>query len=209
MKHLRISILLATLCLAFAATARTATDFFMAMPQRVVPLFTDAQRQDMIDYFRFGSDRTTANTFNGESRISHESDRLLTVEVSENSRLQVAVFASKSDTIVALIATVSLPVSDARIDFYDRNWQLKRRQPVKMPQFTDWITREGEDHIVDITLALEFIPVTIEYDPDAATLTFHNNMEGLLGAAEAERLRPWLLADIVYDVKGTKFSRRK
>ena len=78
-----------------------------------------------------------------------------------------------------------------------------------MPEFTDWITKDGEAHLADITLALDFIPMTISYDAEAATLTFHNNCEGLLAAEDAERLRQWLHQDIIYDIKGTKFRRRK
>lgn len=195
--------------MALAGAARTVADFFMSMPASVLPLFTDTQRQDMIDYYRYGSDRATPNMFRGASRITAESETVLTVSVAENSQMQVAVIASKSDTIVAVISTVSLPVQDARIDFYDRNWQPLRRQPVAMPEFTDWITKEGEAHLADITLALDFIPMTISYDAEAATLTFHNNAEGLLAAEDAERLRPWMHQDIIYDINGTKFRRRK
>lgn len=195
--------------MALAGAARTVADFFMSMPASVLPLFTDTQRQDMIDYYRYGSDRATPNMFRGASRITAESETVLTVSVAENSQMQVAVIASKSDTIVAVISTVSLPVQDARIDFYDRNWQLLRRQPVVMPEFTDWITKDGEAHLADITLALDFIPMTISYDAEAATLTFHNNCEGLLAAEDAERLRPWMHQDIIYDINGTKFRRRK
>ena len=209
MKYLRISILAMALGMALAGAARTVADFFMSMPASVLPLFTDTQRQDMIDYYRYGSDRATPNMFRGASRITAESETVLTVSVAENSQMQVAVIASKSDTIVAVISTVSLPVQDARIDFYDRNWQPLRRQPVAMPEFTDWITKEGEVHLADITLALDFIPMTISYDAEAATLTFHNNCEGLLAAEDAERLRPWMHQDIIYDINGTKFRRRK
>lgn len=209
MKYLRISILAMVLGMALAGAARTAADFFMSMPASVLPLFTDTQRQDMIDYYRYGSDRATPNMFRGASRITAESETVLTVSVAENSQMQVAVIASKSDTIVAVISTVSLPVQDARIDFYDRNWQPLRRQPVAMPEFTDWITKDGEAHLADITLALDFIPMTISYDAEAATLTFHNNAEGLLAAEDAERLRPWMHQDIIYDINGTKFRRRK
>lgn len=198
-----------TLGMALAGAARTVADFFMSMPASVLPLFTDTQRQDMIDYYRYGSDRATPNMFRGASRITAESETVLTVSVAENSQMQVAVIASKSDTIVAVISTVSLPVQDARIDFYDRNWQPLRRQPVAMPEFTDWITKDGEAHLADITLALDFIPMTISYDAEAATLTFHNNCEGLLAAEDAERLRPWMHQDIIYDINGTKFRRRK
>lgn len=195
--------------MALSGAARTAAEFFIAMPERVLPVFNSTERQDMIDYFRYGSDRGTPNNFGGASRVIGESDAVLTVAVAENSQLQVAVIAAKSDTIVALISTVSLPVQDARIDFYDRNWQPLRHQPVAMPEFSDWITKEGEEHVADISLALDFIPITISYDAEAATLTFHNNAAGLMAAEDAERLRPWLRQDIVYDVKGIKFSRRK
>ena len=197
------------LAMALAATARTAADLFVAMPESVLPLFSDTQRQDMVDYYRYGSERGTVNLFGGQSRVISESDGLLTVAVAENSQIEVAVIASKSDTIVALISTVSLPAKDARIDFYDRNWQPLRRQPVAMPEFTEWITKEGEAHLAEITLALDFMPMTISYDAEASTLTFHNNCEGLLASEDAERLRPWLYQDIIYDIKGTKFRRRK
>ncbi|MGN0222648.1 MAG: DUF3256 family protein [Muribaculaceae bacterium] len=209
MKYLRISILAMALGMALACAARTAADFFVAMPESVLPLFNDTERQDMIDYYRYGSERRTPNNFGGTSRVVSESETVLTVSVAENSQMQVAVIASKSDTIVAVISTVSLPVQDARIDFYDRNWQPLRRQPVAMPEFTDWFTKDGEAHVADISLALDFIPMTISYDAEASTLTFHSNCEGLLAPEDAERLHQWLLQDIVYDIKGTKFRRRK
>lgn len=197
------------LAMALAGAARTAADFFVAMPSSVLPLFNDTQRQDMVDYYRYGSDRSTDNTFRGKSRVIGESDVVLTVAVAENSQIEVAIIPAKSDTILAVISTVSLPMRDARIDFYDRNWQPLRRQPVAMPEFTDWITKDGEAHLADITLTLDFIPMTISYDAEASTLTFHNNTDEMLAAEDAERLRQWLHQDIIYDIKGTKFRRRK
>ena len=209
MKSLRVIFLISLMICAIAGVARTAADFFVSMPQEHAVVFSQTQRMDMLDYFRYGSDEGTENLFGDKSRIAAETPSLLTVDVTENSTMQVAMFASKNDTVLAVISTVDIQARDAQIEFYDRNWKPLRRNPVNKPLFCDWITKDGEAHIADITMALEFIPVTINYDPEASTLTFHNNMENLVSAYDAQRLSQWLLSDIVYDVKGTKFSRRK
>ncbi len=205
----RIIILLLTIFACLSTDARTVADFFVAAPSEAVPLLSKSNRLDMLDYFRYGSDRETANLFYGKSRILAESPTALSIQLADRSSLQIAMLANGNDTILAVVTTIAVPSKDSRLDFYNSDWQRLKRQALASPSYEQWLTKDGRKHANEFSEILPFILASAEFDSEAKTLTFTNNSDNYLAPDEYERLKVWLRPTIVYDIIGHKFKMRK
>lgn len=211
-KKKTIRTLVAVTVLAAAASAmnaRTAADFLVEAPEDALPLLSTNSRMDMLDYFRYGSDRSVTNRAGGNARILNESERTITFDVDSGVCAQLAVLVSGRDTILALVSTVASPALDSRLDFFRTDWQPLRRTPLSLPEYTDWLTDAGRDDIATVSRVLPFVPVEARFDSTATTLTLTSGARTFLAPREYEFLRPMLVDSLVYDIKGNKFKLRK
>lgn len=209
MKIFRILFAIALMCIGLAAEARTAADFFLEAPSAVFPSLDNNTRLDMLDYFRYGSDRAMKNELGGESLVLFESNKVLRVQVSERVQVDVAALAAGNDTILAVITTVSMPARDSSLAFYDREWRQLKQAPVEVPQYTRWLTRKGLDNVDELRMALPFIMASASIDDEATKLTFTNNAVAYLVSDEYEAVKDMLVDEIVYDIVKNKFKPRR
>lgn len=178
---------------ALGASGRTATEFFTSAPAEVIRLIPESTRLDMVDYFNYGSTRASDNYFGGPARVKAISDATVTFEVDENVEMQIAVIPQKNDTVIAVITTVFVPTADSSVKFYDKNWDPLKKPPYKMPEYGDWLTREGKENEAEITLQLPFIPVYARVSDDGLSLTLTNGAKDYLSKATLKELAPQLI----------------
>lgn len=198
---------LAVLCAA-GGEARTASDFFVEAPDSVVRLLPQATRMDMLDYFRYGSDRPSINNLGGDSRILSEKASVMSYQLSSRATMQIAVLPAGRDTVVAVVETLLTPASDSRIKFYDKDWKPVK-SPLKMPRRDDWLTEEGRAHADEFALAMPFDLVGAAFDPEGTTLTLTFGASRYLSPSDNERMRGWFRSSMVYDIGGGKFRLRQ
>lgn len=204
----RIHLLVAALT-ALAAGARTASDFFAAAPDHVIRLLPQATRLDMLDYFNYGSTRPSANAFGGEARVMAVSPSAVGFTPAEGVDMQLAVLPAGSDTVVALVTTLALPAPDSSVEFFDTSWRPLRRPPFVMPGYDDWLLPDARRDAADIRLALPFMPVRAEFDPDATMLRLTCQAPAYLAPAEADKLKDKLADTMVYDIAAGRFTLRR
>ncbi len=210
MKTFRLYLTFALILLTvLPSTARIISDFFFSAPSDVLSLIPTNRRYDMIDYFRYGSETSIKNILDGDSRIISESDNVISLQVSELSTMQLAMLTNEKDTTLAVITTVAVPVTDSSIAFYDKEWNLLKRQPIAAPQYSDWLTKNGKKNTKYIVDILPFILASAEFDPDVTTLTFTNNSAEYLPEEEFQKVSQWLIPSITYDISGIKLKLRK
>lgn len=113
-----IALLITALATVWTGAARTAADFFAAAPAEAVPLLKTNTRLDMLDYYNSGLPTASDNSLGGRSRITALSDNALTVELSRDATLQLAVVPAGRDTVVAVIETIRTPMADSGIRLY-------------------------------------------------------------------------------------------
>ncbi len=211
MNPLRRILAVLALTLAIAGVAgRTASEFFVAAPDRIIRLLPQSTRMDMLDYYRFGSDRPSINRFGGPAILRGEHDAVVEFEVDKDVEMQLAVIpAGKSDTIVALITTCKLPAADSSIEFFDPSWRPLTKGMPAVPAYAVWLTGEGAAKADEINVRLPFIPCSAAFNDDATVLTFTNEAGHYLDSEVAEKLMPLLVPSIVYDIVDGHFKLRK
>lgn len=189
--------------------ARTATDFFKSAPDSIIRLLPQATRLDMIDYFNFGSTHTSSNAFNGPARMMSVADASLSFNVDEDVAMQLVVIPAKTDTLIALVTTLHMPVLDSSIEFYDTDWQNVRKAPFVMPSYAEWLSEQGLKDKAKVNMFLPFIPASATFDPEGKTLLLTNEAQSYLDELDYKDLKPLLVGSKVYDLEGGRFIEHK
>ncbi len=198
MKHVAATIL-AILLAACAAYARTAAEVFVQAPDSVMPLFSQSQRMDMVDYHAYGLSTPVRNKLNGLSFIPEASKGAVTVNVGNYSTLQVGLVPLHNDTLVAIVETVLTPQADSSVTFYRlSDWSIVRqRNTVKMSDFVHGDVSED-------TLFPPMFFRSISYDPSEGLFVYRNTTEGYYTATS----RPDGLALLVSEIKARFDGKR-
>lgn len=186
-------------------SAATAGELFVSAPDYVVSLLPANVRLDMRDYFTFGSPRRSTNVARGEAYIKRLGDKVAEIVPDKDVNIQIAVLEGRSDTVVAVVTTLRSPMADSAIDFYTPGWE-PAEAPVVMPAYEQWLTPEGAAHVEELRLVMPFLPVSAAFNDDATVLTLTNEAPFYLADEDYERVKPWLLGSIVYDIDATTFK---
>lgn len=205
----RLSLLILALLFAVGVSGRTASDFFTTAPDRVIRVLPQSTRLDMVDYFNYGSSRASENYFGGEARVKGISDAVITVEIDKDVELQLAVLPAKNDTVIAVSTTLLLPVADSSLKFYDTSWKPLGKAPFQIPTYNEWLTKEGQGHIPEISLHLPFMPVAARFNPEANILLLNNGASEYLSKEQFGKFEPWLIGYMSFDISSARFSPTK
>lgn len=190
------------------ADARTAADFFGAAPDSVYPILTGSTRLDMIDYYNYGSDRSSDNRLGGHSRITAQTDRTLGYELSERSSGQLAVLVpAPGDTVIAVVTTVPTPLPDSEIAFYTTDWRAAAA-PVALPAYSDWLSDEGRRRADRAAGLVPFVTAQATFSPAADTLTLVSGVGSYLAPADRDEGAALFLPQLTRTVTPAKPSRR-
>lgn len=198
-----------TLACVGQCDARTASDFFKTAPDKTIRLLSQNTRLDMIDYYNFGSTHTSSNSLQGSAQMKSLSDNSMSFDIDKDVNMQIVVLPTKTDTVIAVVTTLSSPVPDSSIEFYNTSWQPIRKVPFAMPAYSDWLTKEGASDPVTVNLYLPFIPVYATFDPEGKTLLLVNQARKYLDKDDYAKVEPKVIATKMYDVVQGQFRLHK
>ncbi|MDE6324014.1 MAG: DUF3256 family protein [Paramuribaculum sp.] len=188
----------------------TATQAFSTVPRKVLPLFDDNARLDMIDYFNSNMSNTTENTYGGRSRITSLSPEQMTVKLTDASDCQIAILPDGKNGLIAMITTIASPTPDSRMSVYSSDWSRELTSSVfTKPVLSDWLTPEGKKNSATVETSVPFLLISYHYDPSTKILTLTNNTSEFLGKDVYEPLSGFLLDKIDYQFNGKRFNRVK
>lgn len=110
----------------FAERVEGIRDFFVKMPDEVIPYLNYSLKSDMLDCYTVGNGRKTENLLKGKSWVSYcDSARIDVVLSDGKSLLSVLECERKKGTpIYAVIETIYTPIADSRITFYNSEMEL-------------------------------------------------------------------------------------
>lgn len=205
--NLKALILLAAASAALTAPARTAADFFKEAPTTVVPLLQTNTRLDMLDYFNSGLLTPSANTLGGRSRITALSDRAVTIEMSRDASMQIALVPAGRDTIVAVVETVLTPVADSRVRlFRPADWkELPAPEMPGIAQFADPARRKE----IKTAEMPDYLFVRAEYDPETSVFRFTDTTPAYYTDTDRPKGLGLLRQNIEMRLSGGKFTENK
>ena len=210
---LRTLIALATVIMLNCADGmaqQTATQAFSTIPRKVMPLFDDNARLDMIDYFNSNMSNSTQNNYGGRSRVTAISPEQLTLKMTDASDCRISILPDGKDGLIAMITTVASPTPDSRMTVYSSDWSRDLTSSVfTKPTLSDWLTPEGKKNSATVETSVPFLLISYSYDPATRTLTLTNNTDEFLGKDVYEPLSGYLLEKIDYQFNGKRFNRIK
>lgn len=187
----------------------TAAGAFASAPSSVFPLLDRSTRLDMIDYFKSGSTTASKNAMDGQSRVSALSPMKIDIAMTDASSYQICLLPAKSDTIVAVIQTLSAPARDSKISFYTSGWQRIDTPIFQKPRIEDWLISSSEKDMTGIKSTVPFMLAEYSYDPATLTLSLTNTLSQFLSADVYSMIAPMLHQKLVYRWNGSKFQLQK
>ena len=211
MKNRLFSIVCLLLCVISALEARTITDFFVSEPGNLFPLLTNSKKMDLVDYLAAGRMVEIDNTMGTGTHLTAASDDYLGIQVSGSSAVEMLMFpVSKNDTVIMAITTVALPAKDSRIEFFDTKWnRLDSKKFIKEPTMNDFVVIPKGDKTKKETVleAIDFPIICYSFDKESNSVIACQSLKDFMAKDEYEKIAPYLLDSLSFQLKGSKFVR--
>lgn len=185
----------------------TASKAFVEAPRNVMPLLDRNARLDMLDYFNSGLSTKTANKLNGASAITAASPMQIAVQLTDASTCHFAMLPAQSDTLVAVISTVSTPAPDSKMTVYSSDYSRDLTPSVlAKPTLKEWLT--DTSMLSTVESMVPFLLISYSYDPGSGLLTLTNNTKQFLSEDVYAIVEPYLKKSISYKWTGKKFAKQ-
>lgn len=197
MKKLMIISLCLTLMGVTPMMGQTAKDCFKAMPDSLMPLLTQVNRADFIDFLESDMRAEVTNRFNRKSEMTRLTKDYIRIQMTERSSWQMKVLPlNDSVRVVCAVATVQGPVADSDILFYTTDWKpLPADDFFQKPGAEDFVSVPDslQDNRIRPALAkidMSLLAAEISDNSDTLTLTF--TTPRYLDAETADVVRPYI-----------------
>jgi len=141
------------------------------------------------------------------SRITALTDRAMTIELSRDASMQIALVANGRDTVIAVIETVLTPVADSSIRlFRAADWtELPSPSMPGIAQFAD-PARRKELKTAEMP---EYLFVRAEFDPETALFRFTDTTPAYYTDTDRPEGLRLLRQNIEMRLSGGKFTEKK
>lgn len=199
----------------FPLHAQQAKTFFVSMPDTILPLLTEINRADCIDFLESNMRAQVTNRLDGKSEMTKLTDDYIAMNFSPQSRWQMKLLALNDSTqIICAVTTVCAPACDSHIRFYTTKWEsLPTDNYIKnLPVLNDFLPelREEESDIstLDALKQADLLLVDMYLSADDETLTCLFDTPRYLADEAAKKLKPLLKGPVVYIWSSGLFVRK-
>jgi hypothetical protein len=208
----KLLIIIGIAAMALTAQAQDLKARFIAMPDSVLPLMTQVNREDCVDFLESQMAAKVKNRFGGQTEMTVLTPDFLHLNVTDYSTVEMKLLpVSDSTYVTCMVTTVLGPVADSHVRFFDSQWQeLSAEQHLVMPvedafyQPTDTLT----DEQVRLRSKADIYLVKAELSAEAPTVTFTFTTPQYMAKEDREALSPLLSQEpVVYEWKEGHFSR--
>ena len=156
-------LLLLAVSLSQSAFSRTRMrEMIMNMPDSVLPLLTQVNRVDCIDFCEAGMQARVTNRMQGTTELEALSDVYAKWQYTTASTVEMRLLPVEDSTFVlCVVHTVLLPVADSRVCFYDESWApLSANDFISLPSEAErWTATEislsADEDALSVTLRSE------------------------------------------------------
>lgn len=126
-------ILIIVNCPLSIAHCENISDVFTTMPDSIYPLLTAKNRKDMVDFYNNKMEAKVRNRLNDYARLDTLTNQYLHLTPSPSSEVVMRLLETSDSTmLICLVQTVTKPIRDSRVKFYDTKWQ--RLATIKFPE---------------------------------------------------------------------------
>ena len=214
----RALFILLIMCAAASASARIATDFFLAKCDMAFKTLSLKHRTELVKYYEAHLTAKTAGKAGAQStQLLEADDEHLVVETSSVSTDAMYVMPiGKRDTMLVVIHTVQLPAHDSAVEFYNTEW--RRFVSPKLfvePTIDDWIVPGAPENLVTLLKqSALFVPTTYslvkstnEKGKTEYTLQATHNLSEFLDKQTFGRVKEILRPSISWRHKSSRWQK--
>lgn len=197
------------------ANAQQAKQYFVSMPDTILPLLTEINRADCIDFLESNMRAIVTNRLDGKSEMTKLTDNYIAIKLSEQSSWQMKVLALNDSTqVICTVFTACAPACDSHIKFYTTQWEsLSLADYIQtMPTLSDYLPQLNEsDYDIQTLNAVkqaDLLLIKMQLSADDNTLVCSFDTPQYMEKNAAQKLTPLLQKPIVYNWNSGKFVRK-
>lgn len=197
------------------ANAQQAKQYFVSMPDTILPLLTEINRADCIDFLESNMRAIVTNRLDGKSEMTTLTDNYIEIKLSEQSSWQMKVLALNDSTqVLCTVFTACAPACDSHIKFYTTQWEsLSLADYIQtMPTLNDYLPQLNEaDYDIQTLNAVkqaDLLLIKMQLSADDNTLVCSFDTPQYMEKSAAQKLTPLLQKPIVYNWNSGKFVRK-
>ena len=162
-------------------------DVFTTMPDSIYPLLTAKNRHDMVDFYNNKMEAKVRNRLSDYARLDTLTNEYLHLTLSQASEVTMRLLTTNDSTpIICLVQTITKPIRDSRVKFYDTKWQRLTKVNLPVPVTADFFqppllsphdgggNGEGVDSLALAQRSIDdlrLVEVTVSPDEPIFTLT--------------------------------------
>ena len=157
----------------------TARDCFLHIPDGLMPLLTEVNRADCIDFLDSQMRAEVTNRLGSKSEMTVLTTDYIRIRLTTQSSWQMKVLAvDDSTSVICVVNTVSAGADDSRIAFYSTDWQLLSTATYlpEPPAHDDYLALPTDSTAAakarETLSYVDMWPTRIDISPDEPSLTF-------------------------------------
>ena len=127
----------------FTLHAQSLSDVFTTMPDSIYPLLTAKNRKDMVDFYNNKMEAKVRNRLNDYARLDTLTNQYLRLTPSPSSEVVMRLLETSDSTmLICLVQTVTKPIRDSRVRFYDSQWRQLSSVHLPIPATADFFSKQ-------------------------------------------------------------------
>ena len=121
----KLFLILLSFC-ALSATAQDMKSVFIAMPDSIVPLLTQVNKEDCVDFLDSNMKAEVTTRFGGTAEMKVLTEDYVFLQTTPSSTLEMKLLPVNDSTkVVCMVKTVCASACDSEIHFYTSDWKGK------------------------------------------------------------------------------------
>lgn len=202
-------LLVAVMCNAQARTP--IRQWFVAMPDSVMPLLTKNNRLDFIDFLDSRMEAIVTNRLDGKSRMATLTDDYLLINYTKSCDVAMKLLPINDTTdVLCMVSTVRAMVDDSRVTFFDEMWRsLDAATLLEEPVLDDFRSAERGDSADGAWGKMDVFFKTYRLSPDDASMVCRLTTLDYLNEEDREAVLPYVSGDsLVFTWVEGRYSKR-
>lgn len=205
----RLTCIAVVLAMAATMQARTPIRQWLAtMPDSVMPLLTRNNRLDFIDFLDSNMDAVVMNRLDGHSRMTVLTDDYTSIEYTRSCKVAMKLLpVTDSTDVLCMVTTVSAPIEDSRIAFYNAQWQpMSADSLVSAPQMGDFTSGTDDEEARRAWLKVEIPFMACTLSAEAPILVYRLSALDYLNNDDRKAIAPYVEREtITFMWEGNRF----
>lgn len=179
------------------SASKPMRQWITAMPDSVLPLLTQNDRLDFVDFLDSGMEAVVTNRLDGKSVMRVLTNDYTHVSYTKSMEVEMKLLplTDTTDVLCMVTTVVSAGVGDSHITFFDENWQVVPTDDYYIPPvMDDFLVDELPDSVVHVLDKMDVYFKTYHLDPEKDELVCRLTTTDYLNTEDRKAVLPWVLS---------------